>query len=75
MWASVPVAPVPFDHEVEAIVGALREHGPTDRTTLARLVGARWWGPGRFRGALVDAVVKQRVRRVGRERFDVAQAP
>jgi MFS family permease len=75
MWASASVPPVPFDREVEAIVGALREHGPTDRTTLARMVGARRWGPGRFRGALVDAVVKQRVRRVGRGRFDVAQTP
>jgi MFS family permease len=75
MWASVPVAPVAFDREVEAIVAALREHGPTDRAALAQLVGARRWGPGRFRGALVDAVLKHRVRRVGRERFDVAQTP
>jgi len=75
MWASVPVTPIPLDHEVEAIVRALRENGPTDRTRLAQLVGARRWGPGRFRGALVDALLKQRVRRVGRGRFDVTQAP
>jgi MFS family permease len=72
MWASVPVQPVPFDREVDAIERALREHGPTDRAALARLVGARWWGPGRFRGALVEALVEQRVRRVARGRYDAA---
>ncbi len=75
MWASTPVAAMPFEHEVDAIVRVLRENGPTDRAALAQLVGARRWGPGRFRGALVDALAKRRVRRVGRGRFDVAQAP
>jgi MFS family permease len=75
MWASTPVAATPFDREVDAIVRVLRENGPTDRAALAQLVGARRWGPGRFRGALVDALLKQRVRRVGRGRFDVTQAP
>ncbi|MBS1868337.1 MAG: MFS transporter [Actinobacteria bacterium] len=70
MWAAVPSPPVPMDREVEAIVRALEQNGPTDRGALARLVGARYWGPGRFRGALVQALLDQRVRRVGRGRFD-----
>jgi MFS family permease len=72
MWAAMPAPPVPMDREVEAIVTALRQHGPIERAALARAVGARYWGPGRFRGALVEALVQQRIRRVGRARFDVA---
>jgi len=70
MWAAVPSRPVPMDREVDAIVRVLEQNGPTDRAALARLVGARYWGPGRFRGALVEAVLEQRVRRVGRSRYD-----
>jgi MFS family permease len=70
MWAATVPPPVPMDREVEAIVRALQQNGPTDRTALARLVGARYWGPGRYRGALVEALLEQRIRRVGRGRFD-----
>ena len=70
MWAAIPSPPVPMDREVDAIVQALEQNGPTDRTALARLVGARYWGPGRFRGALVEALLEHRIRRVGRSRFD-----
>jgi MFS family permease len=73
MWAAGPVPPVPLDREVDAIVRALEQNGPIERGSLARLVGARYWGPGRFRGALVNAIVQERVRRVGRGRFDVAE--
>ena len=74
MWASIPAAEVPLDEEIEAIVRALRQQGPIERQTLARLVGARYWGPGRFRRALGAALVNGRVRRVGRGRFDTVQA-
>ena len=30
----------------------LEEHGPLEREELKRLVGGRYWGPGRFRAAL-----------------------
>jgi MFS family permease len=70
MWPAVPSPPTPMEREVEAIVQALEQNGPTDRTALARIVGARYWGPGRFRGALVEALVERRIRRVGRGRFD-----
>ncbi len=75
--ASVPMWPIgetpraePFDVEEEAIVRALEQNGPTERDALARLVGARYWGPGRFRSALEQALGHRRVRRVGRGRFD-----
>jgi MFS family permease len=70
MWAAIPAPAVPMDREVDAIVQALQQNGPTDRSALARIVGARYWGPGRYRGALVEALLEQRIRRVGRGRYD-----
>ncbi len=45
-----------LDREIAAITRAVSEHGPTDRHELARLVGARYWGPGRFGAALRASV-------------------
>ena len=47
----------------------LAEHGVTERRELARLVGARFWGPGRFPAALREAVLSGRVQRVDRTHF------
>lgn len=58
-----------LDHEVETVARALVEHGPTERQELARLVGARYWGPGRFGGALDTAVAEGRIRRLSRRTF------
>jgi hypothetical protein len=48
---------------------ALEEGGEADRVELARRVGARYWGPGRFTTALREAVADGVARRVGRHRF------
>jgi MFS family permease len=70
MWVAAPVAAVGFEREVRAIERALAEHeGPVDRRELAALVGARFWGPGRYGAALRAAVVSRRAQRVGRSRF------
>jgi hypothetical protein len=66
MPVSAPVDDTDYEHEVEIIARALDERGPTERRELARLVGARYWGPGRFRSALREAVDEGRVRRVSR---------
>ncbi|MBV9335340.1 MAG: MFS transporter [Solirubrobacterales bacterium] len=58
-----------LDREIAAISQALDEHGPTERQELARLVGARYWGPGRFRAALREAVQDGNVRRLSRSTF------
>lgn len=58
-----------LDHEIDAIAAALDEHGPTDRNDLARLVGARYWGPGRFAAALRAAVQEGRARRTSRRSY------
>lgn len=56
------------DTEVEAIARALREGGAMSRHELARRVNARRWGPGRFNGAVADALAEGSVRRLGRDR-------
>jgi MFS family permease len=61
-----------FEREVSAIERALADRGQTERRELARLVGARYWGPGRFSAALREAVEAGRARRVSRSRFGPA---
>ena len=77
--ASPPLAEEALDHEIVAIERALHDHGATDRRELARLVGARYWGPGVFNEALRQAVADGAVRRLSRRVYapasDVEQAP
>jgi hypothetical protein len=47
-----------FLQVVDRIGRAVDEHGVTDRDELARLVGARYWGPGRFSTALREAAAE-----------------
>ncbi len=58
------------NREIDSIVSALEEHGPSSRSELARLVGARYWGPGRFRRALGDAVGEGHIRPVGGSSYE-----
>ena len=53
-----------MDREIESIARALDEHGVTDERVLARLVGARFWGPGRFGTAVREAVDEGRAERL-----------
>lgn len=58
-----------LDREIEIIAAAVADRGTIDRDELARLVGARYWGPGRFRGALRETVEEGRIRRDGARSF------
>jgi MFS family permease len=58
-----------LDQEIERIGSAVDEHGVTGRDELARLVGARYWGPGRFNNALREAAAEGRVRRLSRTTY------
>ena len=69
-----PSNPDWLDHEISIIDRALQEQGELDRRQLADRVGARYWGPGRFRAALRGAVSDGSVRRVGRERYASTRA-
>jgi hypothetical protein len=71
MFVSAPTR-VEFEREVSAIERVLADREPTERRELAQLVGARFWGPGRFQAALREAVESGRVRRVARNRFAAA---
>jgi MFS family permease len=62
-------ADIALDREVNTIAQALTEHGPTARNRLADLVGARYWGPGRFRAALREAVHEGRARPLARNQY------
>jgi hypothetical protein len=61
-----------LDREIEVIARALDENGPTDRRELARMVGSRYWGPGRFRVALREAVEEGRAQRLSHSTFGPA---
>jgi MFS family permease len=53
-----------LDREIAIIGRALEDHGSANRRELARRVGARYWGPGRFRSALREAVAEGAVKRL-----------
>jgi uncharacterized protein YcaQ len=66
-WA--PNAGQDLDREIDSIARALDERGPTNRDDLATAVGARFWGPGRFRMALREALEEGRAERLSRTTF------
>jgi MFS family permease len=69
MGVSGPHPPVPLDSEVSIIENALREQGSANRRELARRVGGRYWGPGRFREALNETVSQGRAKRLSGGEF------
>jgi len=58
-----------LDHEILMIENAVSEEGPIEEDDLRKLVGARFWGPGRFRPAVKEALAEGRVVQVGRTRL------
>ncbi|MEO6859855.1 MAG: hypothetical protein ABI323_14940 [Solirubrobacteraceae bacterium] len=60
----------PLDDHIQAIQRALDEHGATERSELATLVGARYRGPGVFRQALRETVADGEIRRTSRTTYD-----
>ena len=61
--------PAWLDHEIETIRRTLAEHGELSRQELAERIGARFWGPGRFRNALREAIAEGAARKVGSDRL------
>ena len=72
MPVSAPIAAIGLEREIATIERVLAERGPTGRQDLARAVGARCWGPGRFAAALHAAVRSGKARRVSRTRYGPA---
>ncbi len=75
MGIAGPHPPVPLDSEVAIIASALREHGSANRRELARRVGGRYWGPGRFREALREAVSQGQAKRLPGGEFAPVEEP
>ncbi len=55
-----------LDREIELLARALEKHGPLELEELKRLVGGRYWGPGRFRAALRAATDEGKAMRQSR---------
>ena len=72
MAVSTPITEQEFSREIGRIEAALAEHGTVERRELAVLVGARFWGPGRFQAALRAAVLAGKARRISRTRYGPA---
>ena len=72
MWPSGWVDSSPYDEEAGILQRALEEQGAMERRELARRVGARYWGPGRFSGALEQGVRDGSIQRLSRSRFGPA---
>jgi MFS family permease len=64
-----------LDHEIGIIDRALQEHGELSRRELEERIGARYWGPGRFRSALRGAISDGVARRTGSDRYASARQP
>ncbi|MFC6707049.1 MFS transporter [Flexivirga alba] len=58
-----------LDDEIESIVRALADHGALNTSNLFEMVHGRYWGPGRFRRALREAVAEGRAERLSRGRY------
>ena len=67
--AAAPSPEEALDFEIQFILRALEEHGPTERHLLATRVGARYWGPGAFHAALRTAVADGDVQRTARNTY------
>ncbi|HEY7950216.1 MAG TPA: MFS transporter [Solirubrobacterales bacterium] len=63
-----------LDREIGIIQRALADHGSANRRELARRVGPRYWGPGRFRSALREAVEEGGVKRLRGGEYAPAQS-
>jgi hypothetical protein len=50
-----------LEREIDMLERAVREQGTLRRRELGRLVGCRYWGPGRFGRALRAAVRRGRL--------------
>ncbi len=66
MSASAPTGGLEdvLDREIETIVTAVNDLGPIEISHLQRTIGAKTWGPGRFRHALQQAISENRVVRL-----------
>ena len=71
-WMSTSSRSVPeetLDQEIQTLANVVRERGSLTSRGLYEAAGARYWGPGRFRAALREALAEGQVVRRGKSRF------
>ena len=61
-----------LNREVEMLQRALEDRGELRRRELGRLVGCKYWGPGRFGNALRAAVARGAIEHTGFGRYGPA---
>jgi hypothetical protein len=61
------------DREIESVQHTLEQQGALDEDQLEQAVRGEGWGPGRFQGALREAVEEGRAERLSRRRFGPAR--
>jgi len=66
---SAAEADAALDREVELIAAVVAVEGPIEREQLALAVQGRSWGPGRFRGALREALREGRTREMAHNAY------
>ncbi|MDN6159067.1 MAG: hypothetical protein L0J13_14125, partial [Brevibacterium sp.] len=72
-WQSVSSRDVPPEvagNEVQGIIDYVRDMQPVSETELYRAIGARRWGPGRFRSSVREAIRQGHIRRNRRGRLE-----
>jgi MFS family permease len=72
-WPSVSSRDVPPEvsaKEVQGIIDYVRDLQPVGDVELHRAIGARRWGPGRFRSAVREAIRQGHIRRTRRGRLE-----
>ena len=55
--------------EISLIENLLREEGELSKDEIGDLLGCKYWGPLRFRGALKEGVERGAFRQTGRNRY------
>lgn len=71
-WASVSSrsdTSEAFDREIESLANAVSTSGGLGNRALYREVDAQFWGPGRYRAALRQAIAEGRIRRASGGQF------
>lgn len=63
-----------LEREVEMLQRALEDQGEMPRKELGEVVACKYWGPGRYRSALSEAVDRGAIRKVARGRYGPASS-
>ena len=58
-----------LNREISLIQNLLHEEGELDRKEIGEKLGCKYWGPLRFRNALKEAVERNAIRKVARNRY------